>query len=70
MYYIYTHLVCNTKLYQTLAAEFEHRRFVWELRREIERPRVVNAKLVPVNTKDNYFAQVVVRLNSTQVSVM
>ena len=34
---------------------------------QLERPRVVSAKLIPLETKDNYFAQVVVRLHSAQV---
>ena len=41
---------------------------MWELKEEIERPKVVSAKVVPLETKDNYFAQVVVRMHSSQVN--
>lgn len=54
-------------LLQVLKSEFEHKRFVWEMKEQLERPRVVSAKLIPLETKDNYFAQVVVRMHSSQV---
>lgn len=52
---------------QSLQEEFEHRRFVWELREQIDRPRVVSAKIIPVEMDGNYFAQVVVRMHTSQV---
>ena len=36
---------------------------------EIERPRVVNARVAPFQTKENLFAQVVVRLHTKQVQI-
>ena len=52
---------------QSLKKEFEHKRFHWELVEEIERPRVVNARVAPFQTKENLFAQVVIRLHTQQV---
>ena len=54
---------------QSLKKEFEHKRFTWELVEEIERPRVVNARVAPLQTKENLFGQVVVRLHTKQVSI-
>ncbi len=36
---------------------------------ELERPRVVSARVAPLITKDNLFAQVVVRMHTKQVYV-
>ena len=54
---------------QSLKKEFEHKRFTWELVEEIERPRVVNARVAPLQTKENLFGQVVVCLHTKQVSI-
>ena len=40
---------------------------MWKFIQQIQRPRVVNAKIVPMESRENYFAQVVVRLHSSQV---
>ena len=69
----FTHLYAHLRRFcfffpQTLKREFEQRRFVWELQEQVERPRVVGAKLVPLESKDNYFGQVVVRTHTSQVS--
>lgn len=54
---------------QTLKQEFEHKRFVWELVEEMERPRVVNARVATFDSKDSLLAQVVVRMHTKQVGV-
>ena len=48
--------------------EFLNKKFKWEFVEEVERPRIVSALIAPFNTKDNLFAQVVVRMKSKQVS--
>lgn len=48
--------------------EFLNKRFTWEFVEELERPRIVSAHVAPLVTKDNLFAQVVVRIKSKQVS--
>lgn len=48
--------------------EFLNKRFTWEFVEELERPRIISAHVAPFNTKDNLFAQVVVRMKSKQVS--
>ena len=48
--------------------EFLNKKFTWEFVEELERPRIVSAHVAPFNTKDNLFAQVVVRMRSKQVS--
>jgi large subunit ribosomal protein L45 len=55
---------------ESLKEEVERRQFVWKFLEQIERPRVVNAKIIPMESKDNYFAQVVVRLHSSQIMVV
>ena len=54
---------------QTLKQEFEHKRFIWELVEEMERPRVVNARVATFDSKDSLLAQVVVRMHTKQVGV-
>ena len=57
------------KLPQSLKSEFDDKHFVWELVEEVERPHVLVAKVAPMTTKDNLFAQVVVRIHTQQVRV-
>jgi len=54
-------------VWQTLKQEFEHKRFVWELVEEMERPRVVNARVATFDSKDSLLAQVVVRMHTKQI---
>jgi large subunit ribosomal protein L45 len=51
----------------SLKSEFDDKHFVWELVEEVERPHVLVAKVAPMTTKDNLFAQVVVRIHTQQV---
>lgn len=53
---------------QSLKAEFEGKRFEWRIEQTLQRPRVVSARTAPVLTKENLFAQVVVRLHTAQVT--
>ena len=53
---------------QVLLQEFAHKKeFTWEFVGELERPRVVRARVAPFNTKENLFAQMVVRLKYMRV---
>ncbi|KAL5509048.1 hypothetical protein EMCRGX_G004329 [Ephydatia muelleri] len=51
----------------SLKEEFENKRFVWKMVEDVERPRVVSAKIAPLMDKDNLYAQVVVRMHTKQV---
>lgn len=42
---------------------------MWELVEEIERPRIVSARVAPFQTKENLFGQVIVRLHTRQVYI-
>lgn len=53
---------------QSLKAEFEGKRFEWKIEQTLQRPRVVGARIAPFLTKENLFAQVVVRLHTAQVT--
>ena len=44
--------------------------FKWQFVKEVERPRVVNARLAPLTSQDNLYGQVVVRIHSLQVKEM
>ena len=44
-----------------------NKQFTWKFVEELERPRVIRAYVAPFNTRDNLFAQLVVRLKSKQV---
>ena len=57
----------HTHTHKSLKEEFEHKRFHWELVKEVERPRVVNARVAPFQTKEILFAQVIVYLHTQQV---
>lgn len=57
-------------LLQSLRAEFRNKQFMWEFVKEIERPRIVNARVAPLTTKDNLYGQVVVRLHTQQVHLI
>lgn len=63
----YTALSNLINLFQSLRKEFEYKRFDWKMVEELERPRVVTARVAPLITKDNLFAQVVVRMHTKQV---
>lgn len=45
------------------------KKFHWRFISTIERPRVVHAVVSSIETKENLFAQVIVRLNINQVSL-
>lgn len=53
---------------QVFLQEFEHKKnFTWEFVGQLERPRVVRARVAPFNTKENLFAQMVVRIKYMRV---
>jgi large subunit ribosomal protein L45 len=58
------------QIFQALKKEFfpENKQLHWRFVRELERPRVVHARVVPVDSKENLFAQVTVKVTSEQVS--
>ena len=60
----------HNNFWQSLKREFKHKKFLWELVEEIERPRVVNVRVAPFQTKENVFAQIVVRLHTKQVQAV
>ena len=43
--------------------------YKWKFVGEIERPRIVNARVAPLLNKDNLYGQVIVRLYSKQVFI-
>eukprot|EP00118_Oscarella_pearsei_P006415 m.28902 g.28902 ORF g.28902 m.28902 type:complete len:249 (+) comp31094_c0_seq2:154-900(+) len=53
--------------YQGLRKEYHNQKVSWTLVSTVRRPKVVHARVIPVLTKENYFAQVTVRLHTTQV---
>ncbi|KAK3712986.1 hypothetical protein QZH41_014104 [Actinostola sp. cb2023] len=57
-------------VYHALKKEFFHdnKQLHWRFVRQVDRPRVVHARVVPVDSKENLFAQVTVKVNSEQVS--
>lgn len=55
---------------QSLKAEFEGKHFEWKIEQTLQRPRVVSARIAPFLTKENLFAQVVVRLHTMQVAIV
>ena len=59
--------MCVCVIVQSLKEEFENKRFVWKMVEDVERPRVVSAKIAPLMDKDNLYAQLVVRMHTKQV---
>jgi large subunit ribosomal protein L45 len=53
--------------YQSVRREFSDKSLVWKFVKEVERPRIVHARIIPVLTKENLFAQVTVRVNAAQI---
>ncbi|XP_065839439.1 large ribosomal subunit protein mL45-like isoform X2 [Oscarella lobularis] len=53
--------------YQTLRKEYPNQRISWKFVETLSRPRVVHARVAPLLTKENYFAQVTVRLHTKQI---
>ncbi|XP_032222441.2 probable 39S ribosomal protein L45, mitochondrial isoform X2 [Nematostella vectensis] len=56
-------------VYHALRKEFfpPSKQLHWRYVKELERPRVVHARVIPVDSKENLFAQVTVKMNSEQV---
>ena len=56
--------------FQSLRKEFgtTDKHLHWRFVSSVERPRVVHCRVAPVDTKDNLFAQVTVKLNTEQVN--
>lgn len=50
-----------------LKTEFANKSFNWSIVEELERPRIVNARVAPMMTKGNLFGQVVVRMHTKQI---
>ena len=52
---------------QNLKKQFQHKDFKWEFVEELERPRVIRARVAAQNSKEDVYAQLVVRMKSKQV---
>ncbi len=52
---------------QNLRKQFQHKDFKWEFVEELERPRVIRARVAAQNSKEDVYAQLVVRMKSKQV---
>lgn len=54
---------------QALRKEFfpDNKQLHWRFVKQNDRPQVVHARVVPVDSKENLFAQVTVKINSEQV---
>ena len=64
------HEYATEKIYPEMKSNVEKKTIYWQFVKSLEPPRTVSARVQDIITKDNHFAQIIVRMHTQQVSLL
>ena len=62
------HEYVTEKVYPEMKCNVEQKTIYWQFVKSLEPPRAVSVRVQDIITKDNHFAQIIVRIHTQQVS--